>query len=217
MLLPQISAMPGMTVLRQPFAASQLSAVHALPSSQFTAAPPHLPPLQMSPLVQAFASLQATVLGVFLQPLATSQLSSVHGLLSSQTTGLPAAQVPPLQASPLVQAEPSSQGAELLKDRQPLVPSHTSVVQAFPSSQVLMAPATQSLAAQRSPTVHGLPSSQRLPLAIWLQPLALSQESLVQRLPSSQFRGALPLHTPAAQLSTNVQALPSLQSDVLLV
>jgi hypothetical protein len=82
--------------------------VHGLPSSQLVGVPGwHEPPLQTSPVVQAFPSLHGAVLFVWTQPPSCGlQLSSVHGLLSSQLTGVPA-QTPLEQTSPVVHGLPS--------------------------------------------------------------------------------------------------------------
>ena len=60
-----------------------------------------------------------------------------------------------------------------------------SAVQTLPSSQLLAGPAMHAPALHASLVVHGLPSSQAPVTAAWLHPLALSQASLVQALPSS--------------------------------
>ena len=94
---------PTMPACWQPPAVSQLSAVHALPSSQLGAGPPaQAPPLQVSAVVQALLSLHEAVLLVCTQPEAGLQLSSVHTLLSLQFGGGPPTHDPPLQASPVV-------------------------------------------------------------------------------------------------------------------
>jgi hypothetical protein len=58
--------------------------------------------------------LQGAVLLVWTHPEAGIQASSVHGLPSAQSGAGPPTQVPPLQASCVVHALPSSQGAVLL-------------------------------------------------------------------------------------------------------
>src|SRR5438445_335288 len=57
--------------------------------------------------------------------------------------------------------------------------------------------------------VQALPSSHGTVFGVWTQPLAGSQESSVQGLPSSQLSSGPPAHAPAAQVSAVVQALPS--------
>ena len=72
-------------------------------------------------------------------------------------------------------------------------------------------------AAQRSPVVQGLPSSQGLVLFAYTQrPVAGSQESSVHTLLSLQTIG-VPAQIPPPQMSPVVQANPSLQLAVLFV
>ena len=74
----------------------QLSVVHTLLSLQFLAAPPQVPPPQVSPVVQKRPSLQGTLLLVLTQRSEASlQLSVVQTLLSLQVRGAPE-QVPPV-------------------------------------------------------------------------------------------------------------------------
>ena len=83
-----------------------------------------------------------------------------------------------------------------------------------------LAPLVHAPAAQTSPTVQPLPSSQALVLLTCVQPLSGLQASLVQTLPSSQNTAtttAVPLHAPPAHASLVVQALPSLQDRALLL
>src|SRR5262245_60852140 len=64
-----------------PDAGLQLSSVQTLPSLQFGGGPPlHVPPPQVSPVVQALPSSHGTVLLVFTHPDAGLQLSSVQPL-----------------------------------------------------------------------------------------------------------------------------------------
>src|SRR5947207_8096073 len=67
--------------------------------------------------------------------------------------------------------------------------------------------------------VQRLPSSQAVRSAsvVWVQPLAGSQPSAVQLLPSLQSGGGPPTQLPPAQVSAVVQALPSSQAAVLFV
>ena len=56
---PSLQGTPSASSWTQPFCKSHESAEHGLPSSQFAAPPAtHLPALQLSPVVQAFASSQ---------------------------------------------------------------------------------------------------------------------------------------------------------------
>ena len=86
------------------------------------------------------------------------------------------------------------------------------MVQALPSLQVTVVPGTQAPAPQRSPLVQASSSSQGAVLLVWAQPVAGLQESVVQRLVSSQDRTAPLLQVPALHTSPLVQALPSSQA-----
>ena len=101
-----------LTVL-QPPAGSQLSVVHSLPSSQPTVTgPAQLPPLQMSPDVQALLSLHTALLLALTQaPVAGLQLSLVHGLLSVQVFLAPGVQLLLAHRSGAVQASLSEHPA----------------------------------------------------------------------------------------------------------
>jgi hypothetical protein len=124
-------------------------------------------------------------------------------------------QVPPEQASFVVQALPSLQAAVLGVCVQPIAGSHASVVQTLPSSQFGAAPPTQTPPEQTSLAVQAFPSLHGLVLLMWTQPLAGLHESFVQGLLSLQLT-VVPLQTPPEHTSPLVQALPSLQEFVLL-
>jgi hypothetical protein len=104
-------------VWTQPLAGAHESFVHTLLSLQLNVPTPgwQLPPLHVSPTVQAFPSSHAAVLFAWTHPTAASHESVVQALLSSQS-GAPAPgwQLPPAHASPTVQALPSSHVAALL-------------------------------------------------------------------------------------------------------
>src|SRR5207249_2591999 len=89
-------------------------------------------------------------------------------------------------------------------------------VQALPSSQVRAGPATHTPAEHWSFVVQALPSSHEPATFVCTQPLAGSQESPVQTLPSLQLGAGPPTHVPPEQVSLVVQALPSSQDAVLL-
>jgi hypothetical protein len=128
--------LPVLLVNTQPVAGLQLSVVQGLLSSQTTGVPGwHVPPLHMSPVVQAFPSEQETVLLVNTHPVAVLQVSVVHGLLSLHVNGVPT-QAPATQAS-VVQALPSEQLFALLgvKTHCPVVRLQTSSVQGLKSLQ----------------------------------------------------------------------------------
>ena len=89
-------------------------------------------------------------------------------------------------------------------------------MQTLSSLQTIAELPLQVAPAQVSPKVHKLPSSQLPPVALWTQPLGLTQLSVVQGLPSSQLVGLPGLQVPSAQVSPLVQALPSLHALRLL-
>src|SRR5438876_11080289 len=114
------------------------------------APPVQVPPLLVSLVVQAWPSLQGAVLLTWTQPVEGLQVSSVQRLPSSQVGAGPPTHRPPLQASFVVQALPSLQGAALLVCTQPVAGLQPSSVQALPSSQLGGAPPTQCPALQES-------------------------------------------------------------------
>jgi hypothetical protein len=63
--------------------------------------------------------------------------------------------------------------------------------------------------------VQKLPSLHEAVLLAWTQPVPVLHESVVHGLASSQFGAAPPTQIPPAQVSTAVQALPSLHDTVL--
>src|SRR5437870_4086921 len=76
-------------VCTQPVAGSHESSVQTLPSSQLGGAlPTHLPPPQMSTVVQASPSSHGAVFGVCTQPVAGLHESSVQTLPSVQLLGV---------------------------------------------------------------------------------------------------------------------------------
>ena len=78
-------------------------------------------------------------------------------------------------------------------------------------------PLVQTPPAQMSPTVQAFPSSQPSVLFVKTQPVAGTQESVVQTLPSLQTRVPVPAwQVPPPHVSPVVQALPSLHDAVLL-
>src|SRR5262245_55933042 len=100
-----------------PAVAHAFAVLHTTPLA--TARPTHAPFAHVSPVVQAFPSLQAIVLFVCRQPSTGSQESLVHTLPSPQLIGVPThVAVPPLHASPVVQTLPSSQGVPVGSIRQ---------------------------------------------------------------------------------------------------
>jgi len=82
------------------------------------------------------------------------------------------------------------------------------------SVQSLTGPAPQILFAQRSFSVHGLPSLHGAEFAGWTQPVAGSQVSSVHGLPSPHEGGGPPLQMLLPQTSFVVHALSSSQGNV---
>jgi hypothetical protein len=192
--------------------------VQGLLSLQLIDAPPwQTPPLQLSPVVQTLPSLQEAVLLTWAQPLPELHESSVHGLLSLQLSAPLPTQAPPLHTSVVVQRLLSLHGAVLLLWKQPEIALQPSSVQGFPSLQLRAGPPTQTPPLHTSPVVQMLPSLQEAALLAWVQPLPVLQASFVQGLLSLQLGAAPPTHTPPAQVSLVVQALPSLHDAVLSV
>jgi hypothetical protein len=118
---PAVQALPSsqpieLAVKTQPVAGSHVSVVHALLSLQASVPNPgwQLPPPQVSPVVQALPSLQASALLVWVHPVASVQESVVQGFPSSQFGPEPPTHAPwPLHWSPIVHSFASSHGAVL--------------------------------------------------------------------------------------------------------
>ena len=89
-------------------------------------------------------------------------------------------------------------------------------MQTLLSSQSKSAP-PQVPPEQVSLVVQAFPSSQGSELLAWVHPAAESHPSSVQALPSLQFGGGPPTHTPPEQKSGVVHALPSLHAALLLL
>src|SRR5438552_7737985 len=113
----------------------------------------------------------------------------VHLLPSSQFFAGPPTHVPPLQASPVVQGLPSSQGLVLLVCVQPVAGLQPSVVQTLPSSQLGAAPPTQVPPLQVSPVVQAFPSLQELVLLVCVQPVAEENRRAEQWIPVTRYSG----------------------------
>ena len=197
----------------QPLLGTQPSVVHGLPSSHrvlgLTEVPLQLLLPHTSLTVQAFPSLQDTVLALLTQPLLGLQLSLVHTLLSLQDTAVPL-QLPPPQASFWLQALPSSQGKVVaVKVHVPVLVLQASEVQELLSLQTVAEPGLQAELAHTSPTVHALPSVHGRVLGVLAQPVLASQLSLVQGLLSLQLTEAPAVHTPELQASLALHTEPS--------
>jgi len=218
---PSSQAAVLFTNSHDPVAGLQLSSVQALPSLQTVDEPgTHRPSRQLSPVVQAFPSLQALpVFGRCAQiPVSGTQASSVHGFPSSQRGPVPGTHAPPEQVSPVVQAFPSSQLAVLFAySHSPVVGLHASSVQPLLSLQTVGVPATQLPPEQTSPTVQALPSLQLAVLLTYSHsPVVGLHASSVHALLSLQTVGDPATQLPPEQASPTVQALPSVQAAVLL-
>src|SRR5206468_10723429 len=118
------------------------------------------------------------------QPGVGLQGSSVQRSASLQLGGVPPTQAPPPQVSPVVQALPSSQGAELLVFVHPVAGLQKSFVQRFPSLHAAEFP-------------------------VCTHPTAGLQESTVHAMPSSQFEGGPPTQMLPLQVPPVVQTLSS--------
>ena len=155
-------------VALQPRTTSQVSSVHALPSSHTVAGPgTHALFAHLSPVVHALSSSQFAVFAVFTHVPAPLHVSSVHGLVSSQLLPPVATQVPVTQWSPVVQPSLSLHVFALLfVFVHPVAGLQASSVQELPSSHTSGAPPTQALVAQVSFVVHLLPSSQAAVFAV---------------------------------------------------
>ena len=97
-------------VMTHPMPTTHDSSVQEFPSLQLGGGPPtQTPPAQASLVVQPLPSLQGDELFAWSHPLAGMHESLVQGFASSQLSGGPPTQVPPAQASLVVQALPSLQ------------------------------------------------------------------------------------------------------------
>jgi hypothetical protein len=168
---PVVQAFPSLhgavlLVKTHPVANVQVSVVHGLLSLHTIPTPLHTPPRQTSPIVHGLPSSQGLMLLTWTHPLAGLQLSVVQTLLSLQSSvPVPGWQLPPLQASPVVHALPSSQPAVLSVCTQPVAGLHESSVHGLLSLQFgVPAPGKQLPPPQASPVVHALPSSHALVL-----------------------------------------------------
>lgn len=195
------------------------------PAQSALVAQPHVlvpllqvPVAQTSPLVQGLPSSQLTALLACAHPVAGTQLSVVHGLPSSHRiatlTAVPAHE--PLEhRSFCVHALLSLQLSVLTALTQPFFGSQLSVVHTLLSLQLSAAP-PHTPPAHTSLALHALPSSQlRVLLAKRQLPLALSQESLVQALPSAQTLVAPGTQPAETHWSPTVHALPSVHGEAL--
>jgi hypothetical protein len=162
----------------------------------------HTPSVHLSPVVQMLPSSQVAVFafGVFKQ-LPSSQLSLVQTSPSSQLICAPGLHKPSLpHLSLVVQASPSLQASPVKTScKQPLPPSHESLVQGLPSSQSSAFPFSHDVPEHASLPLHRSPSAQEVPgtdAGYWQEPLAQAsavQASVsVQSLHSTSFPSLMP-------------------------
>jgi hypothetical protein len=199
-------------------------------------APVHTPARHVSVCVQALSSLQAvpSALGEPEQvPVDGSQAATWHWSPAVQTTGSLPAHTPAWQVSVWVQALPSLQAAPSALGELEQTPFDGLQVATWHWSETVQVTGllpVHTPAWQVSVWVQALPSSQAVPSAfpvqpvappheasgVWTQPVAELHESIVQTLPSLQLAGGPPTQAPLLQVSLAVQALPSLQEAALL-
>src|SRR5262245_16164280 len=128
-------------------------------------------------------------------PVCGSQVPATwHWSDAVQTTGAPPTQLPAWQLSPWVQALPSVQAVPFVAaglEHMPVCGSQVPATWHWSDAVHTTGAPTQVPAWQLSPCVQRSPSLQALPLAtaVWTQPLAGSQVSVVQTFPSSQLGG----------------------------
>src|SRR5262249_18941489 len=176
-------------------------------------APTQAPAWQVSLCVQALPSLQVVALALagFAEiAVAGLQVPGVWPWSEAAATPGLLPTLAPAWAGPLcVQALPSLQGAVLLVCTHPVAGLHESSVQGLPSSQLGAAPPTHTPPLQVSLVVHALPSSHGPVLFTCLQPVAGSQESVVQGLLSLQLSGGSAAQGPRVDVWLGGHALPS--------
>jgi hypothetical protein len=173
-----------------------------------------LPLVHLSPVEQAFPSLQASVLGAYWHPSDGWQESVVHGLSSEQTMGLDPTQTPPEQVSFVVHTLPSLQLAVFGLNTQPIEEEHESFVHGLESEHAIVWPAHTPLV-HWSFCVHALPSLQDRVFGVCAHPPVGLHESSVHGFESLQLMALPGRHSPCWQVSPTVQTLPSLHGAVL--
>ena len=205
-----LSSQPMPVCTHAPVFASQLSVVHALPSSQDLAEKTQpLLALQES-MVHGLPSSQSTGLNAQF-PDARSQLPVTHWLLEVHTVVTPEVHAPLTHMSPVVHKFLSSQGPLTFCGlHRPSLLSHTLVTHTLlPGSHTVTGPLTQPPLWHMSALVQASPSLQAALLGDLTQPMLASQLSSVQRLPSSQFFVGPAVQLPSTHASPTVQTLPS--------
>jgi hypothetical protein len=177
-------------------------------------------PLHASASTQSASLVQAHLLLSALQPPGSTQLSTVHAILSSHTMAVPP-HTPLVHLSPLVQALLSPQavlsglfGFEQTPVAASHVPAswHWSLAEHVTGLAPVQTPVTHV-----SVLVHRLPSLQAVPsfLTGLLQaPVEVLQVPAVWHWSlAAHVTGLAPVQAPVWQVSTCVQALPSLQAE----
>ncbi len=217
---PAVHASPSLHVTalakytQPPLVSLHELSVHGLLSSQLSTAPRQTACAHVSLVLHALPSSHASPsASMWTQPLPGSQLSVVHALLSLQSTLGPAVQSGPTQVSLLVQALLSSHVTTVSAWIQPVSVLQLSAVHALPSSQFSAKPGWQLPSTHVSLAVQALPSEQPPVSGFTTQPFVLSQDSVVHGLSSVQTT-VVPVQVPVAQLSSLVQASPSLHEPV---
>jgi hypothetical protein len=161
--------------------ASQMSVVHALPSSQPGRPPTHAPATQVSAPLQGSPSSHDAATGECTQPLVESHASAVQTLRSSQSRSVATMQIPCWQRPPL-HASPVLHGPAFGACAQPLAGSHESSVHTLLSSQSRGVPAVQAPSAQISVPSQASPSAHEAVFALCTQEPPSSAASSVQGL-----------------------------------
>jgi hypothetical protein len=167
----------------------------------------HTPSVQTSlvhglPSAQSAATTQDSQpgIGVFWQPLTGWQLSVVQLSPSLQLSPVPAVHTPlwqvsaPLHTLPSLQEVPFNTGVVV----QPNTGSQLSVVHTLESLQLSAVPVVHTPPWQVSLPLHTLPSLQDVPFstAVFWQPVAGLQLSVVHTLESLQLSAVPAVHTP---------------------
>ncbi len=155
-----------------PLGTQQALLRHTVPGGQAEVPPPQTPLVHVSPVVQALLSLQGAPLGAFCvsqMPVAGTQTITLQGsALVGQALGVPDRQVPFWQVSPTVHRSLSSHGVPfgaLTATHRPSVGSQTLTLHgSVLAGHGLGLPGWQVPFWQVSFSVHGLGSSQRVPL-----------------------------------------------------
>jgi hypothetical protein len=199
--------------------ASQVSVVHASPSSQAIAVPTQPAAAQRSSTVHASPSSQAAPGVCSNAQVPAAQASLVQESPSSQTMPAPA-HAPARQASPVVHGSSSVQGAPSAEATMTQAPveSHAAASQGparLPPQSFGVC--TQPISGWQASTVHGSPSAQSPAAAVtnW-HPWPGTHRSLVHASESSQGSAPPPTHAPRAQASPVVHGSPSLQTAPLI-